>query len=51
MSENEEKKFDNSVPYPDAPEPDYDNPNQEHYRGVKDPEIVEQHRKKTVRGK
>jgi hypothetical protein len=31
---------DNSVPYPEAPEVDYDNPKQEHFRGVRDPALV-----------
>jgi len=29
---------DNSVPYPEAPEVDHNDPKQEHYRGARDPE-------------
>ncbi len=33
---------DNSVPYPEAPPVDPNNPRQEHYRGVREPEMSKQ---------
>lgn len=33
-------EFDHSVPYPEAPAVDHGNLNQEHYRGARDPELV-----------
>ena len=37
-------EFDHSVPYPEAPEVDHGNPNQEHYRGARDPELAKDQR-------
>jgi hypothetical protein len=32
--------FDHSKPYPEAPEVDHDDEDQEHYRGARDPELA-----------
>jgi len=31
---------DNSMPYPEAPEVDHNDSHQEHYRGIRNPELI-----------